>query len=1464
MRNGICKKALSLGLAVLITASSVFAAPATEVSAAAKAPDKITLSATKQTVQVGKKFTLKVKSVTPKTASKKVKFTTSNKKVATVTSKGVVKGIKAGSAKITVTSTEKKSVKATCKVTVVDIAVKNAVNGVLTVDKNKSVTIKPSVKPKSVAVAGYTYSIKNKKIASVTKKGKLTGLKAGKTTLTITTKKKNKSDKTYSLKLTVIVQDPSGDSQNPVNTETTNTQTPGSETTGTETPGSETVNTETPGSETAATETPGSETAATETPGSETAATETPGSETVNTETPGNDVDIDVDDPDAIQTWKFDFGSADDVASGYTAVTADKDYYASDNTDGYGFMGINPDSYRASDRFDGFGNQLGQVQDLRTGGGTGLNDAIGSVGILDSDGNPLADDQIDPLGDEYYPTRFALKVEDDTYYRVTAVVTTLDPSRDASATLYTERKHPIYTDRTIKAGQTSTVAFTIRVTPIYYEKSDPKGLIADGMVNVCVAGDNAALAALKIEQIKSAPTLWVLGDSTVTDGNTTLPFFRLQNYTGVGTGLTKYLPSDIAMVNEGEGGLAANDVNHYNVVKDRIKAGDWMYVEYGHNQSSVEEYTSCLEKYFETCKTAGANLLIVSPIERINSFVNNEYQHSLDAYARAGEDFVKEKIAAGETNIAFVDLNKTSYEFYNKVTADHDYDPNAIKFYFCTQAGGKTDTTHPNDAGAENLAYCFFDAAKAVTDETQKSVLSGLLTDMRDETPNPVPEDIITLGTAPNSAWPVYTVPIDEVYPVAIKDIQFDGDGNISFVKVKVQQAQTAMSAYGIIVVTISDENGNVKGTFYADDQVDNSTGYGEQTITNFRAAEGGGAALAEGDTYSVVVLKAHRDENNILVPDDDESAYSAVFTDADISDIDEYLLSGETGDTEDFNHFSQTELTGSGKWLFGGSSGKDLSLGKEADGRTYTNLVSTGGGSWCIVRAFENLDDGTGNTGSYVIEADFKYISGTNLKFSFVENTVNRFQAPFIKDAILDALVIGSNGAVTSHGTALTAAFTPNEWTHFRYVLNMDAGTAEITIGDNAAQIVNVPEFATFEDAAVSTFRYFSITQTENRSVFCAQLSNLTVAKLRDTGAEVTVTAVADTADGASGTVQINGSEISTANVSLASKVTFEAVPQGDSAFIGWYMGEECYSTDLQISLRAYKNIDLKAKFINGSPTNVIVNFKDKDGNSIKESETITEANGVALFENLAFTLDDSYKEQLKIADGTLTKVYLYNSTDSSATTITSMGALGSNEIDLVFDLDGIYDEFEDFSGDSLTPEHWGFTEGNSGNVALKEGALGLFINGAINKETSDVKELASDISSAKKLTVRFDWCSDAESGKGRYSLFDLKDSDGNIIFSLYGNGQKGITYAVNEAAGESSTKVASVCSNWIRVKLDIDFETKTISGTLVNIETGTETTIGETSLTEASNLATLNADYGYSLAPQRLDNFGIRYTVE
>ena len=109
------KKLLALIFAVVLSFSML---PTTNINAASK----VKLSKTKTTIYVGKTVTLKLKN-----NKKKVKWTTSNKKIATVSKKGKVKGKKAG--KVTITAKVRKK-KYKCKITV-----------------KKKQTPKPTIKP---------------------------------------------------------------------------------------------------------------------------------------------------------------------------------------------------------------------------------------------------------------------------------------------------------------------------------------------------------------------------------------------------------------------------------------------------------------------------------------------------------------------------------------------------------------------------------------------------------------------------------------------------------------------------------------------------------------------------------------------------------------------------------------------------------------------------------------------------------------------------------------------------------------------------------------------------------------------------------------------------------------------------------------------------------------------------------------------------------------------------------------------------------------------------------------------------------------------------------------------------------------------------------------------------------------------------------------------------------------------
>ncbi len=121
------KKLLSVLMALVLVLSCVVLPAMADESNATETvsnatPKKITITG-KHEVKKGKTITLKAK-VYPSGASQKVTWKSSNTKVAKVSSKGVVTGVKAGTATITATSKAKTSIKKTWKITVTSASTK--------------------------------------------------------------------------------------------------------------------------------------------------------------------------------------------------------------------------------------------------------------------------------------------------------------------------------------------------------------------------------------------------------------------------------------------------------------------------------------------------------------------------------------------------------------------------------------------------------------------------------------------------------------------------------------------------------------------------------------------------------------------------------------------------------------------------------------------------------------------------------------------------------------------------------------------------------------------------------------------------------------------------------------------------------------------------------------------------------------------------------------------------------------------------------------------------------------------------------------------------------------------------------------------------------------------------------------------------------------------------------------------
>lgn len=192
------KQMLAFGLAFAMAFTAV--APSTNVNAASKKAKSISFVTKKAEVTVGEKKQLKVK-VKPKAAQKsvkkKLKWKTSNKKVAKISKKGVVTGVKKGKATITVTlKVGKKTLKTKCRVTVKPSVKQTVQQDVkvteikvpktsVTINEKENASVEAVALPENATNKQLKYTSADEGVAVVDEKGTITAIAKGTTIITV-------------------------------------------------------------------------------------------------------------------------------------------------------------------------------------------------------------------------------------------------------------------------------------------------------------------------------------------------------------------------------------------------------------------------------------------------------------------------------------------------------------------------------------------------------------------------------------------------------------------------------------------------------------------------------------------------------------------------------------------------------------------------------------------------------------------------------------------------------------------------------------------------------------------------------------------------------------------------------------------------------------------------------------------------------------------------------------------------------------------------------------------------------------------------------------------------------------------------------------------------------------------------------------------------------------------------------
>lgn len=286
---------------------------------------------------------------------------------------------------------------------------------------------------------------------------------------------------------------------------------------------------------------------------------------------------------------------------------------------------------------------------------------------------------------------------------------------DSIYTVYSQNRCSVRENVGIKSGETQTITFVVCVCDYIRRETEHK---VNG-VEIHIACDDTISAVLSVSPV-DVPTLYIIGDSTVTDQPSEYPYDPEKTYCGWGQVIPMLFDNGIAVSNHAESGATTAETIdiHFNAIKNKIKKGDYLMIEFGHNDQKFTGldafggYAKNLRWFVEYARMCGAQPILNSPINRIIFDENGKIMNLLGDYRNAV------KSVAEELNTPFIDMLTATTDFFEPLGLY------TAKKYF-RHDGESQDYTHTNDLGGGIVArLCAGLIKKAHIDGLSKHILT--------------------------------------------------------------------------------------------------------------------------------------------------------------------------------------------------------------------------------------------------------------------------------------------------------------------------------------------------------------------------------------------------------------------------------------------------------------------------------------------------------------------------------------------------------------------------------------------------------------------------------------------------------------------------------------------------------------------------------------------------------------------
>lgn len=211
-------------------------------------------------------------------------------------------------------------------------------------------------------------------------------------------------------------------------------------------------------------------------------------------------------------------------------------------------------------------------------------------------------------------------------------------------------------------------------------------------------GSRPTVDAIEIERV-SVPTVFLLGDSTVTDQPT-------EPYASWGQMLTRFFDNKIAIANNAESGESLRSslgAKRLDKVLSQMKPGDYLLIQYAHNDEKEKgngvgaftTFKASLKQFVDAARKKGGLPVLITPMHRRTFNAAGKITNSHGDYPEAVRQ------AAKEENVPLIDLTAMSKDLYEAL--------GPVKSGALFKEG---DATHHTNYGSYELAKCIVQAIR--------------------------------------------------------------------------------------------------------------------------------------------------------------------------------------------------------------------------------------------------------------------------------------------------------------------------------------------------------------------------------------------------------------------------------------------------------------------------------------------------------------------------------------------------------------------------------------------------------------------------------------------------------------------------------------------------------------------------------------------------------------------------------